>query len=63
LVAIAQTGSGKTLGYLLPAIIHAYHQPRLEEGDGPLILVLAPTRELAQQIMVSSLDLATAVGA
>ena len=50
LVAIAQTGSGKTLGYLLPAIIHVNNQPYLERGDGPLVLVWAPTRELAQQI-------------
>jgi len=50
LVAIAQTGSGKTLGYLLPAIIHVNNQPYLERGDGPIVLVLAPTRELAQQI-------------
>jgi len=28
LVAIAQTGSGKTLGYLVPALIHAAGQPR-----------------------------------
>ena len=26
------------------------HQPYLERGDGPIVLVLAPTRELAQQI-------------
>ena len=50
LVGIAQTGSGKTLGYLLPAIIHINNQPFLERGDGPIVLVLAPTRELAQQI-------------
>jgi superfamily II DNA/RNA helicase len=50
MVGIAQTGSGKTLGYLLPAIIHVNHQPYLERGDGPIVLVLAPTRELAQQI-------------
>ncbi|CAL1682681.1 unnamed protein product [Lasius platythorax] len=50
LVAIAQTGSGKTLGYILPAIVHIIHQPRLSNGDGPIVLVLAPTRELAQQI-------------
>merc|ERR550539_733385 len=49
-VGIAQTGSGKTLGYMLPAIIHCNHQPYLERGDGPIVLVLAPTRELAQQI-------------
>ncbi|KAK2581084.1 hypothetical protein KPH14_006125 [Odynerus spinipes] len=50
LVAIAQTGSGKTLGYILPAIVHIIHQPRLSKGDGPIALILAPTRELAQQI-------------
>ncbi|XP_051994936.1 probable ATP-dependent RNA helicase DDX5 isoform X3 [Xyrauchen texanus] len=50
MVGIAQTGSGKTLSYLLPAIVHINHQPFLEHGDGPICLVLAPTRELAQQV-------------
>uniref|UniRef100_A0A8K9WWE0 RNA helicase n=1 Tax=Oncorhynchus mykiss TaxID=8022 RepID=A0A8K9WWE0_ONCMY len=50
MVGIAQTGSGKTLAYLLPAIVHINHQPYLERGDGSICLVLAPTRELAQQV-------------
>lgn len=50
MVGIAKTGSGKTLAYILPAIIHINNQPRLRYGDGPIALVLAPTRELAQQI-------------
>ncbi|KAL4648025.1 putative ATP-dependent RNA helicase DDX5, partial [Arapaima gigas] len=50
MVGIAQTGSGKTLSYLLPAIVHINHQPFLKPGDGPICLVLAPTRELAQQV-------------
>ncbi|XP_055312953.1 uncharacterized protein LOC129574671 isoform X6 [Sitodiplosis mosellana] len=50
MVGIAQTGSGKTLAYMLPAIVHIQHQKRLQRGDGPVVLVLAPTRELAQQI-------------
>ncbi|KAL0992965.1 hypothetical protein UPYG_G00101570 [Umbra pygmaea] len=50
MVGIAQTGSGKTLSYLLPAIVHINHQPYLERGDGPICLVVAPTRELAQQV-------------
>ncbi|CAL8127030.1 unnamed protein product [Orchesella dallaii] len=50
MVGIAQTGSGKTLAYTLPAVVHIGHQPRLERGDGPIALILAPTRELAQQI-------------
>ncbi|KAK4479365.1 hypothetical protein RD792_014877 [Penstemon davidsonii] len=50
LIAIAETGSGKTLAYLLPAFVHISAQPRLAQGDGPVVLVLAPTRELAVQI-------------
>ncbi|XP_055303598.1 uncharacterized protein LOC129569117 [Sitodiplosis mosellana] len=50
MVGIAQTGSGKTLAYTVPAIIHILNQPKLQPGDGPIALVLAPTRELAQQI-------------
>nr|XP_039261320.1 ATP-dependent RNA helicase dbp2-like [Styela clava] len=52
LVGIAQTGSGKTLAFILPAIIHINAQPYLERGDGPIALVLCPTRELAQQVQV-----------
>uniref|UniRef100_A0A674D0Z9 RNA helicase n=1 Tax=Salmo trutta TaxID=8032 RepID=A0A674D0Z9_SALTR len=50
MVGIAQTGSGKTLANLVPAIVHINHQPYLERGDGPICLVLAPTREFAQQV-------------
>ncbi|XP_031419842.1 probable ATP-dependent RNA helicase DDX17 isoform X2 [Clupea harengus] len=56
MVGIAQTGSGKTLAYLLPAIVHINHQPYLERGDGPICLVLAPTRELAQQVQQVASD-------
>ncbi|KAL1115342.1 hypothetical protein AAG570_007372 [Ranatra chinensis] len=51
LIGIAQTGTGKTLAFLLPALIHIDNQPvpRSERG-GPNVLVLAPTRELALQI-------------
>ncbi|XP_019126110.1 probable ATP-dependent RNA helicase DDX17 [Larimichthys crocea] len=56
MVGIAQTGSGKTLAYLLPAIVHINHQPYLERGDGPICLVLAPTRELAQQVQQVAYD-------
>ena len=48
LLAVAQTGTGKTAAYLLPVI------SRLSEGDYPSdavnCIVMAPTRELAQQI-------------
>ncbi|GIL87431.1 hypothetical protein Vretimale_1659 [Volvox reticuliferus] len=50
LIGLAETGSGKTLAYLLPAVVHINAQPYLQPGDGPIVLVLAPTRELAVQI-------------
>ncbi|KAJ8945332.1 hypothetical protein NQ318_009727 [Aromia moschata] len=50
MVGIAQTGSGKTLAYTLPAIVHINNQQQINRGEGPIVLILAPTRELAQQI-------------
>lgn len=51
LIAIAQTGTGKTLAFLLPAFIHLDLQPTPHnERKGPSVLVLAPTRELVLQI-------------
>lgn len=60
MVGIAKTGSGKTLGYILPAIVHINNQPSLVRGDGPIALVLAPTRELAQQIQQVANDFGSA---
>lgn len=50
LVGIASTGSGKTLAFILPLIFHIRQQPPLQPDDGPIAIVLAPTRELVQQI-------------
>jgi ATP-dependent RNA helicase DDX5/DBP2 len=50
LIGIAQTGSGKTLGFILPALVHIMSKPKVKPGDGCVALVLAPTRELAIQI-------------
>lgn len=49
IVAIAKTGSGKTLGYLIPGFIHI-KRCRNNPLKGPTVLVLSPTRELATQI-------------
>ncbi|KAK2964630.1 putative Pre-mRNA-processing ATP-dependent RNA helicase PRP5 [Blattamonas nauphoetae] len=49
-MGIAQTGSGKTLAYVLPMIRHVLAQPMCLPGDGPVVLVIAPTRELCVQI-------------
>ncbi|KAG6418056.1 hypothetical protein SASPL_120254 [Salvia splendens] len=50
LLGCAETGSGKTAAFTIPMIQHCLAQPPIRRGDGPLALVLAPTRELAQQI-------------
>lgn len=49
-VGVAKTGSGKTLAFLLPMFRHIKDQEPLKDTDGPIGLVMAPTRELATQI-------------
>ncbi|KAG5899771.1 hypothetical protein JTB14_006106 [Gonioctena quinquepunctata] len=49
-LGIAHTGSGKTAAFLWPMIKHVASQKPVEEGEGPIGLILAPTRELAIQI-------------
>ena len=48
-VGVAKTGSGKTLGFLVPAFLRIM-QERKDPRQGPTTLVMAPTRELATQI-------------
>ncbi|XP_021653710.2 DEAD-box ATP-dependent RNA helicase 5 isoform X2 [Hevea brasiliensis] len=53
-IGIAKTGSGKTLAYGVPAIMHVLSKRKGASAKrvNPLCLVLAPTRELADQISV-----------
>ncbi|CAG9536609.1 unnamed protein product [Cercopithifilaria johnstoni] len=50
MVSIAKTGSGKTFAFILPAIVHTAGQPPRGHQKSPSVLVLLPTRELAQQV-------------
>ena len=50
LIGLAKTGSGKTFAYVWPMIVHVLDQPQMQLGEGPIGLVLVPTRELASQI-------------
>lgn len=50
IIGIAKTGSGKTAAFVWPLLVHILDQPELKAGDGPIGLILAPTRELSQQI-------------
>ena len=50
MIGIAKTGSGKTLAFLLPMFRHILDQDVLETDDGPIAIIMTPTRELAMQI-------------
>ncbi len=51
--ASAQTGTGKTAAFLLPAL-NRLATPPSKAGKGPRILIIAPTRELAMQLASQS---------
>ncbi len=54
IIGVAETGSGKTAAFLIPLLVWIQSLPknvRLGDDDsGPYAIILAPTRELAQQI-------------
>nr|CCM73229.1 CNB00610p [Kwoniella mangrovensis] len=56
ILAMARTGSGKTLGYLIPLLerIGSTHSP----STNPRALIMCPSRELAMQILTVGKDLA-----
>ncbi len=66
LIGIAKTGSGKTAAFLLPLLVYLQTLPPLlsqaARDDGPYALILAPTRELAQQIEAEARKLAAPFG-
>jgi superfamily II DNA/RNA helicase len=55
LLVSAQTGSGKTAAFLLPALTKLSERST-GKGQGPRVLVLCPTRELAQQVEKNALE-------
>ena len=61
-IGVAKTGSGKTIAFLLPLLRHINDQPPLEPGDGPLALIMTPTRELALQIVKECKPFAKVMG-
>src|SRR4029079_9678406 len=58
LMVCAQTGTGKTAAFMLPALHRLDAEGQSKPGRGPRVLVLTPTRELAQQVT----DAATTYG-
>jgi ATP-dependent RNA helicase DDX5/DBP2 len=60
-LAIAKTGSGKTLGYLLPALARCQKEKAAANGR-PICMIMAPTRELALQIHSEAIKFGKCVG-
>eukprot|EP00929_Paragymnodinium_shiwhaense_P024405 TRINITY_DN15022_c1_g1_i1.p1 TRINITY_DN15022_c1_g1~~TRINITY_DN15022_c1_g1_i1.p1 ORF type:complete len:642 (+),score=175.04 TRINITY_DN15022_c1_g1_i1:42-1928(+) len=68
MVGVAKTGSGKTCAFMLPGLVRLSScdpasDVEEEQMARPRLLVLAPTRELAQQISVEAKKLAEAIDA
>jgi ATP-dependent RNA helicase DDX46/PRP5 len=49
-IGVAKTGSGKTIAFLIPMFRHIKDQRPLDNMEGPISLIMTPTRELATQI-------------
>ncbi|EOO02070.1 putative pre-mrna-processing atp-dependent rna helicase prp5 protein [Phaeoacremonium minimum UCRPA7] len=60
-IGVAKTGSGKTMAFLLPMFRHIKDQDPVKD-DGPIGLVLTPTRELATQIFRDCKPFCNALG-
>ncbi|OCF37030.1 ATP-dependent RNA helicase DBP3 [Kwoniella heveanensis BCC8398] len=61
-IGIAETGSGKTLSFGVPGMNHVSSLPPAKKGKQIAMLVLAPTRELAQQSHDTLLAFGKSVG-
>ncbi|KAJ5893927.1 Pre-mRNA-processing ATP-dependent RNA helicase prp5 [Penicillium taxi] len=61
-IGVAKTGSGKTMAFLIPMFRHIQDQRPLENMEGPIGLIMTPTRELATQIHKDCKPFLKAVG-
>ncbi|KAL4222559.1 DEAD (Asp-Glu-Ala-Asp) box polypeptide 23 [Mactra antiquata] len=66
-IGIAETGSGKTAAFLIPLLQWITSLPKIERkidiiDKGPYAIILAPTRELAQQIEEETIKFGKAIG-
>jgi ATP-dependent RNA helicase DDX23/PRP28 len=63
IIGIAETGSGKTASFTIPLLCYLLNLPQSYvdrcEFEGPLAVIMAPTRELAQQIDTEVIKLAS----
>ncbi|WJX96994.1 Envelope glycoprotein gp160 [Trifolium repens] len=64
-IGVAETGSGKTAAFVLPMLSYITRLPPISEeneAEGPYAVVMAPTRELAQQIEDETVKFAQYMG-
>jgi len=65
MIGIAETGSGKTAAFVIPMLTYISRLPPLTDANrhmGPYALIMAPTRELAQQIEVETRKFTSKLG-
>ncbi|KAI7894801.1 P-loop containing nucleoside triphosphate hydrolase protein [Mucor mucedo] len=65
IIGIAETGSGKTASFVIPLLTYISDLPKITQenmAEGPYALIMAPTRELAQQIEEETIKFATPMG-
>ena len=65
MIGIAETGSGKTAAFVIPMLAYIMKLPPLTDSNrhmGPYALIMAPTRELAQQIEVETRKFTSQLG-
>ncbi len=62
MISVAKTGSGKTVAFLFPGLMHIAERGNGRDARGPMMLALAPTRELATQIQEECYKFGQAAG-
>eukprot|EP01087_Luapelamoeba_hula_P017529 TRINITY_DN5538_c0_g1_i5.p1 TRINITY_DN5538_c0_g1~~TRINITY_DN5538_c0_g1_i5.p1 ORF type:complete len:496 (+),score=97.07 TRINITY_DN5538_c0_g1_i5:862-2349(+) len=65
IMGLAEAGSGKTAAFVLPMLVFISSLPKMTletEADGPYALIMAPARELAQQIEAETRKFAAPMG-
>jgi ATP-dependent RNA helicase DDX23/PRP28 len=66
IIGVAETGSGKTAAFLIPLLVWITSLPKIERDEdadqGPYAIIMAPTRELAQQIEEETVKFGTPLG-
>lgn len=55
IIAVAKSGSGRKLGFLIPGFIHAKRLPKYPNRD-PTVLVLCPTDAITAKVLIEAIN-------